>query len=93
MNVLLSRLGNFCATYKSKTPYGIYSGEWVNLLSHEQRLIPKEHIYRLKCVTNSKYNITLLVFFDSMTHFVTKALQSVMYINSQCLMYKETKRQ
>ena len=30
MNVLLSRLGNFCATYKSKMPYGIYSGEWVN---------------------------------------------------------------
>ena len=30
MNVLLGRLGDFCATYKSKTPYGVYSGEWVN---------------------------------------------------------------
>ena len=32
MNVLLSRLGDFCATYKSKTPYGVYSGEWVKII-------------------------------------------------------------
>ena len=47
MNVLLSRLGDFCATYKSKTPYGVYSGEWVN--------------YSNKKGTSLYYYITLLL--------------------------------
>ena len=33
MNVLLSLSGDFWATYLSKMPYGIYSGEKVNLYS------------------------------------------------------------
>ena len=45
MNVLVSRSGNFKASYKPKAPYGVYSGEWVKqrlrkigntLLSHCQ---------------------------------------------------------
>ena len=29
MNVLVSRSADFKASYKPKTPYGVYSGEWV----------------------------------------------------------------
>ena len=61
MNVLLSRLGNFCATYKSKTPYGVYSGEWVNNCIYVQYL--HMHNYIHEC-SNRHFSVTITLPID-----------------------------